>query len=187
MLTPTLLFLASGGEGFDPLDVNQGGNMLWTWIIFLVTLPFAWKVVLGPTTRALGERDDRAARAIEDAERASREAERTRSEVEVKLGEAQANAARMMSEARERAEVRERELLEEAKREGEALRERARTDIEAAKAQALQAIRDEVVELSLSAAGKVIQRTVDSADDRRLVNELVAASGSSRGSGGRRA
>jgi F-type H+-transporting ATPase subunit b len=186
MISPILTLIASS-DGFDPLDVNQGGNMLWTWIIFLVTLPFAWKVVLGPVARALEERDDRARRAIEESERASREAERSRAEVEVKLGEAQASAARLLSEARERAEVREREIVEDAKREGEALRERARADIETAKQQALQAIRDEVVELSLSAAGRVLERTVDSADDRRLVTELVSSAGATRGSGGRRA
>lgn len=184
MLSPILTLLAEGGKGFDPLDVNQGGNMLWTWIIFLVTLPFAWKVVLGPVTRALEERDDRVQRAIVDAENASRDAERSRAEVEVKLGEAQASAAHLLSEARERAEVREREIVEEAKREGETLRERARADIETAKDQALQAIRDEVVDISLSAAGKVLERTVDSADDRRLVTELVSSAGVGRPSGG---
>lgn len=177
MLSPILIVLA---DGFDPLDVNQGGALLWTWIIFLVTLPLAWKVVLGPVSRALLERDDRAQRAIEDSERASREAERSRAAVEVKLGEAQASAARLLSEARERAEVREREIVEDAKREGEALRARARADIETAKDQALQAIRDEVVEISLSAAGRVLERTVDSADDRRLVKELVSGAGASR-------
>jgi F-type H+-transporting ATPase subunit b len=180
----TILLLAEE-KGFNPLDPSQGGNMLWTWIIFLVVLPFAWKVVLGPVTRALEERDDRAARAIEQAERASQDAERARAEVEVKLGEAQASAARLLSDARERAEEREREIIGEAKRAAEALRDRARADIESARDQALQAIRDEVVELSLSAAGKVLERTVDTADDRRLAAGLVSAAASSPRGGGR--
>ncbi len=79
-----------------------------------------------------------------------------------------------MSEARERAEVREREMIEAAKKDAEALIERARADINTAKEQALGAIRDEVVEISLNAAGQVLGRTVDSEDDRRLVADLVA-------------
>jgi F-type H+-transporting ATPase subunit b len=138
---------------------------------------------MGPITRALEARDERAMEAITQAEKASREAEQARAEVEVKLGEAQAGAAKLMAEARERAEVREREMIEEARRTAESLRERARADIEAAKEQALSAIRDEVVELSLSAAGKVLERRVDAEDDRRLVEDLVArtAEGHARG------
>jgi F-type H+-transporting ATPase subunit b len=66
----TLLTVALA-EGFDPLDLSGGGNLLWTLVIFLVALPFMWKVVMGPVTRALEERDQTAARAIESAERAS--------------------------------------------------------------------------------------------------------------------
>ncbi len=173
------LFLAilsegGGGGGFNPLDLSGIGGMFWTWLIFLIALPFIWKIVMGPVTTALEERDGRAARAIESAENASREAEKARADVEVKLGEAQADAAKLLSEARERAEVREREMIEAAKKDAEALIERARADINTAKEQALGAIRDEVVEISLSAAGQELGRTVDSEDDRRLVSDLVA-------------
>ena len=171
-----LLFLSPGeGGGFDPLDLSQGGNMLWTWAIFLVTLPFAWKMVMGPITRALEERDERASEAIGAAERASQEAQEARAEVEVKLGEAQSAAAEMLSEARERAELREREIIDTAKKEADAMIERARTDIDAEKEKALLAIRDEVVDLAIGAAGKVLGRQADSEDDRRLVSDVIGA------------
>jgi len=170
-----LVLALSESGGFDPLSIDGGGGVLWTWIIFGISLPFIWKVVMGPITSALGERDAQALAAIESAERASHEAEKVRAEVEVKLGEAQAGAAKLLSEARERAEKREHEIIELAKKETDALRERARVDIETAKDQALVAIRDQVVELSLGAAGQVLKRRVDSEDDRRLVSELVGS------------
>lgn len=169
------LFLASGEGGFDPLNLSQGGNMLWTWVIFLVTLPFAWKLVMGPITHALEERDERASEAIGAAERASQEAQAARAEVEIKLGEAQSAAAEMLSEARERAETREREIIDTAKKEAEAMIDRARTDIEAEKEKALLAIRDEVVDLAIGAAGKVLGRQAGSEDDRRLVADVIGA------------
>lgn len=163
------------GSDYSPMDPAGFGGTLWTWIIFLAALPVIWIVVMGPVTRALSARDEQALAAIESAEKANKEAEKVRAEVEVKLGEAQASAAKMMSEARERAEKREHEVIEAAKKEAEALRVRATADIETAKEQALAAIREEVVDLSLSAAGQVIQRRVDAEDDRRLVSELVSA------------
>jgi len=173
-MTISLAFAAEAGGGFNPLDLTAAGSMLWTLIIFLVALPFMWKIVMGPITTALAERDDRAARAIHAAEKASHDAEKVRAEMELKLGDAKADAAKLMSEARERGETREREIVEQAKTDAEAMVERAKHDIETAKEQALSAIREEVVDISLSAAGQVLRRTVDSEDDRRLVSELVS-------------
>ena len=172
MLNILVVALSEGG-GYDPLDPGGLGGTLWTWIIFLLALPFIWIVVMAPIVRALLSRDEQALTAIESAERASQDAEKARAEVEIKLGEAQASAAQLLAEARERAEKREHEMIDLAKKEADGLRERARADIDTAKDQALAAIRDQVVELSLSAAGQVLGRRVDSEDDRRLVTELV--------------
>lgn len=160
---------------FNPMAAGGFGGFLWTVIIFVIALPFIWKIVMGPVTAGLVQRDEQAFAAIESAEKAAREAEKVRAEVEVKLGEAQASAAKLLSEARERAEKREHEIIDLAKKEAETLRERAKADIETAKDQALTSIRDEVVELSLAAAGQIIQRRVDAEDDRRLAAELVSA------------
>jgi F-type H+-transporting ATPase subunit b len=171
----SLLFLNPGEGGFNPLDVNGLGNAFWTWLIFIPSLFFAWKVVLGPITRALEERDERATEAIDAAEKASQEAQEARAEVEIKLGEAQTSAAELMSQARERAEGREREIIDTARKEADAMIERARTDIDAEKEKALLAIRDEVVDLALGAAGQVLGRKVDSDDDRRMAADVVGA------------
>ncbi len=51
---PMLLFLTNLTEasegGFNPLELTQLGNALWTWVIFLLALPIIWKVVMGPIT-----------------------------------------------------------------------------------------------------------------------------------------
>jgi len=171
-----LLFLtiSEGGGNFDPFDMAAGGNLLWTWVIFLAALPFIWKIVMGPVTSALEQRDEHAAHAIAAAEKASAEAERARADVEVALGEAQAGAAKLLAEARQRAEAREHEIVEAAKQEATGMVEAARNAIHAEQDKAISAIRNEVVELSLNAASKVLERNVGSEDDRRLVSELVS-------------
>ncbi|MEM7306928.1 MAG: F0F1 ATP synthase subunit B [Planctomycetota bacterium] len=174
MLNAAILPLAAEG-GFDPMDPTSFGGAIWTWIIFLVSLPFIWKVVMGPIANALTERDEHVARAIATAEKASAEAEAARAEVEVKLGEANADAARLLSEARERAEAREREMLDQAKQEAAAMVDSARSTIRAEQDKALATIRAEVVDLSLNAASKVLERNVASEDDRKLVGQLVGS------------
>ena len=168
------LFFAVAEGGFNPLDLNASGGTLWTIVIFLVALPFMWTQVFKKITAALTERDAQAADAIVAAQKASEEAEKSRAAVEVALGEAQAEAGKLLAQARERAEVRERDIVENAKKEAEAMIESARATIQAEQEKALSAIRGEVVELSLSAASQVLGRAVNSEDDRRLANELVS-------------
>ena len=167
-----LLSLAAGG-GFNPVDPSGGGGLMWTLIIFVLALFPVWKMVMGPVSAALEERDDQASRAIVQAEQASAEAEQARAEVEVKLGEARAEAARLLGEARDRASAREREIVDAANNEARAMVEAARRTIRAEQDKAIAAIRDEVVDLSLSAATKVIERNVGSEDDRNVVVGVV--------------
>jgi F-type H+-transporting ATPase subunit b len=167
--------LADESESFNPLDPSFLGVALWTWIIFLVALPFIWKIVMGPVTQSMEARDQRATQAVAAAEEAKRGAEKARSEVEARLTEAQAEAARMVEAARTRAEARERELIAEAGKESAAMLEAARAEIQNERNKAVAQIRKQVVDLSIAAAGQVLKRRVDASDDRRLVEELVAA------------
>lgn len=169
-----LCVLSQGGSKFDPLSLSAGGNALWTLVIFAVSIPLIWKVVMGPVTRALARRDETLVQSIAAAEKAGADAERARSQVEQRLVEAQAQASALLSQARERGEVREREIVEAAKKESVSLVEAARTAIRAEQDKAISSIRSEVVELSLAAASKVLERKVDADDDRRFVTELVS-------------
>ncbi len=179
-MLPTLAALAIEG-GFDPLHPLHGGGALWTWIIFLAALPFMWKFVFGPVTQALLKRDDEILAAQGRAESASANAEKALAEVEVKLGEARTEATKILAAARDRGEDREREIVDKAKGEATALLENASSQIRAEQDKALAAIRAEVVELSLGAAGKVLERNVGSEDDRRLIDSFVGSSVSDGG------
>ena len=167
-----LALVAEGG--FNPLDVSGSGGFIWTLVIFAVSLPLMWKVVFSKVAGSMSERDERASEAIVAAERASAEAEKARAAVEVALGEAQAESAKLLAQARERAKAREDDILENAKKEAKAMIEGAQQTIQAEQEKAISAIRAEVVELSLSAASQVLGRNVGSEDDRRLAQELVS-------------
>ena len=88
----SLPLLVAEGGGFDVFDPNGAGNFLWTLLIFALSFPLMWKMVFGPIVSALIERDAKASEAIHAAEAASEAAERSRAEVEVALGNANAEA-----------------------------------------------------------------------------------------------
>lgn len=173
LLLATLSPLSGGEGGFNPIDLAAGGNLFWTLAIFLVSLPLIWVVVMGPVTKALEERDAKTERAIAAAEKAGRDASEARAKLEVTLGEAQAAAAKLVAEARAKAEARGHEIVEAAKGEAAQLVDGARKAIRTEQDKAIAAIRNEVVDLSLRAASKVLDRNVGSEDDRKLVAQVV--------------
>lgn len=190
-MTPAIALLLAAPEegGFNPLDLSHGGGLFWTIVIFGVALVPIWKMVMGPITRALEARDERMATAIASAEKASHDAEASRAAIESKLSAAQVEAGKLVDAARARAEAVERSLKDDAAKQASALLERAKLEIQNEQDKALAAIRREVVDVTIQAASQVLQRKVDSNDDRRLVEELVTAAskpGQTSGSGGRR-
>jgi len=170
-MSHSIVLAVSGG--YNPLDLSGAGALFWTLLIFLLALPFMWKVVFGPISQALADRDGKANAAIVAAERAGEEAEAARAAVEVALGEARVEAQKLVNAAKERAEVRERDIVDNARKEADAMIASARSAIASEREKALSAIREEVVQLSLGAASKVLGRNVGSEDDRRMVGELV--------------
>jgi F-type H+-transporting ATPase subunit b len=174
----TLPLLIAEGAEFNVFDMNGAGNFIWTLVIFFAALPLMWKFVFGPISSALVERDAKASEAIHAAEAASEAAERSRAEVEIALGNANAEAKKIIAAATARAESRERDIVENAKKEAEAMVTSARNQIDAEREKAIAQIRSEVVDLSLKAATEVLGRTVGGDDDRRLVEDIVSASGS---------
>jgi len=179
-MTPSIaLLLSEGGGGFNPLDLSGAGGYFWTLVIFLAALVPIWTLVMGPVTRGLIARDAQAADAIASAEKASREAVSAKNEVESRLREAELEATKLIDAARARAETVERQLKDQAAKDAAAMLERAKSEIRGEQDRAISAIRREVVDLSLHAAGQVLHRKVDAQDDRRLVEELV--SGASKG------
>ncbi len=176
MFLPIAL-LSSEGAGFNPIDFSGLSGLLWTVIIFVGALAPIWIMVMGPISRALLARDEEASRAIAIAEKASSEAEAARAEVEVRLGEARSEAAKLVSAAKGRAEEREREIVEAAKTEAANMLDTAREAIRAEQDKAVSAIRQEVVDLTFTAAEQVLGRSVDETDNRRIVGELVSSTG----------
>jgi F-type H+-transporting ATPase subunit b len=168
-----LILLSEGEGGFNPLDLHLGGAAFWTWVIFLVALPFMWKVVFGPITKALIARDRKAEDAIARAEEARVGAERARSETEAELARARAETVALVKEARDRAERQGRELIDSARAEAQRSLEKARNEIQAEKSRALSEIRDEVVNLSIQAASRILKRDVDDDTHRSFVKDLL--------------
>lgn len=164
---------AAGGQT-SPFFNLDPGVMIWTLVIFLglvlVLGKFAWRPILG----ALEARERRIQAVLDAAAHDRAEAERVLEEHRKQLAQAREQAQQLLVEGRETAEGVRQEILETARRQHEELLERARDDIRREQEAAIEQLRREAVDLSLAAASKLVEKRLDAAEDRRLVEEYLA-------------
>jgi F-type H+-transporting ATPase subunit b len=176
LLTAAPLYAQEHEEAAGPLDVNLG-LLIWTLLIFgivvAVLYKFAWPNILG----AVEKREAHIRELLEGAERDRAEAAALAAENRRVIEETRARTHDAINEARGQAEAMRAEVMEAARREQQELLERARRDIAAEREVALDSVRRDAVELSIRAAEKLVRRSLDAEDNRRLVREFLGQVG----------
>jgi F-type H+-transporting ATPase subunit b len=170
MLAAVQMPVASSGSFLITPNV---GLMIWTLLLFGLSLWILWKLAFPRISEALDRRQHAIEDSIDHAERVRHEADELLAEYRERLREARDQAQEIIDRARKSAEARERETLEDAQQRREQLMEQTRRDIEAETRRAIQEIRHEVADLTVLATEKVTRKVLDQADQRRLVDEAL--------------
>jgi F-type H+-transporting ATPase subunit b len=168
----TATVVAAGDSG-NFLVRPSIGLMIWTLIAFLATLYILRRYAFPFIQDALDKRQKAIEAAIEESEQARAEAAKLLEEYRTRLREARTQSEEIVLRARKAAEEHERETIETAKQNREEMLEQTRRDIEAETRRAIQEIRNEVADLTVLATEKVTRKTLDEADQRRLVEEAL--------------
>ncbi len=158
------------GGGLLSIDF---GLAIWILITFLIFLGLLWKFAWGPITNALEKREQNIKESLEAAEKAMKRAEKISRENEEALKEAEQKAQQIRKEAIEEAEMLRKERIEQAKEEADKMLERARDTIEQEKQQALNELRDEVAELAIQSASRIIDAELDEEKNTKLVDDYI--------------
>jgi F-type H+-transporting ATPase subunit b len=141
-------------------------------ILLVVLRIVAW----GPLMKMLDERRDRIADSLSAADQAKaqvaeserhvqEQVEASRREAQQLIGQAQEIAARIQADARTQAQA-----------DAEATLVRARNEIQLERDTAIADLRKEFADLTISAAEKVINQSLDRGQHRRLIEEALADS-----------
>jgi F-type H+-transporting ATPase subunit b len=150
------------------------GLAIWLGIAFLLLMFLLGKFAWGPITSALDEREQTIEESITRAEAALAEAKQLQSDNEAARREAEGQAQRILADARDEA-ARQRDAAKaELATELAEQRERAAADIDRQKQQALGELRAEVAALAVTAAEKILQKEIDAAEQRGLVDQFIA-------------
>jgi F-type H+-transporting ATPase subunit b len=171
MIAASTIPLASSGSFLISPNV---GLMVWTIVVFLISL-FVLRRRVFPL---IGEALDRRAKTIEgDIDAAAElraDADKILAEYRERLKEARAQSEEILQRARQTADSHEHEARDRGQEILAEAAKRAEREIEAATKRALDDIRREVADLTVLATEKVTKKTLNDADQRRLVEEALS-------------
>src|SRR3954469_2651137 len=168
------VIVAAADSGGSFLVSPNIGLMIWTLVVFGLSMFLLYKLAFPRIAEALDRRQKAIEESIDAAEHTRAEAEQILAEYRERLAEARGQADEIVSRARKTGEAAENEILADARSKREEMMDQTRRDIEAETRRAIQAIRAEVADLTVLATEKVARKSLTGEDQKRLVDEALA-------------
>ena len=166
-----------GGEQIPPTDY---GLQIWTLVAFVVLLALLVKFAFKPIAVALDRRGAAIKASLDEAEKQRADAKKLMEDYQKQVAQARAEAGKIIEEARVLSEKVRKELVDKANAESGALVQRAQEEIVRQKEKGIQELKDTVANLSVQIASRVIEKEVNEATHRQLVDKLITDLGNVR-------
>ena len=169
------VFLGIGALGFNlPALIAQLINFTLLLVIFRLLLYKPLLKVLDDRKKRIEEgleASDEAKRRLAETEQdVAKELDKARQEGQAQIAQAQQISARIQEAARQQARAEAGQLLE-----------RARSEIQLERDSAIAVLRHEFADLTITAAERVIKRSLDKDTHRELIQEVLAEAASADG------
>jgi F-type H+-transporting ATPase subunit b len=153
--------------------LTLNGTLIAELLIFLVMLGVLYRFAWGPLLRILNERRDRIQQGVEATERAKRELEAAERERQAKLEEARREAQAMLDRIAKQGEDLRKELEAKARERADAMIAKARAEIQQEREKAVEDLREQVADLAVMAAGRIIGESLDLKKHRELIERTI--------------
>lgn len=158
----------------DNLLTLEPGMLVWTFVTFalllLVLKKLAWKPLLG----ALENREIKIREDLQKAEKARIDAELLLTEHRQLIERSEVEARKILDEAKDTAESLKQGIMDSANEQARQMTIQAKAEIQREKDTALSQLREEVADLAIRAAGKILGEELDADKHRKLVNDFIA-------------
>jgi len=173
MLFPLMAFAAEAEHGDGgPLQIDLG-LQVWVVLTFVVMMGLLAKLAFKPIAEALEKRGSTIKAQLDEAEKSRADAKKLMEDYQQQLAQARSEAGKIIDEARVLSEKVRKELVDKANAEAGALVQRAQEEIVRQKEKGVQELKDTVANLSVQIASRVIEREVNEATHRQLVDGLI--------------
>lgn len=142
-------------------------------ITFAILVWFVGKYLWGPLTQVMNDRKKKIADGLAAAERGvhSQELAKQKALEQIKKGKEQ--ATEILAQAQKRSAEIIEESKNEAKSEGERILDAANTEIEQEMNRAKEVLRGQVVDISVAAASKILNKEIDAKVHGDLLKDII--------------
>ena len=149
----------------------------WTLIAQLlnlfITVLVMKKFLFKPIREVLQKRKAMADAEIADATKAKEEAESLKNEYEASMKTARDKANEIVATAQKAATQQSEEIIKEANAQAISIKSKAERDIEQERRKAVNEIKDEIGDMAMEIAGKVIERELKASDHEKLIDDFI--------------
>ncbi|MCR5440145.1 MAG: F0F1 ATP synthase subunit B [Selenomonas sp.] len=142
-------------------------------INFVILVVLLRAVAYKPVVNMLKAREDRIKESLDKADADAAEADKLLADYKKKLAAANIKAEDIIRNAEKRASEEREAARAETKREIEQMKKAAEAEIQRDRERAVAQLRGEVVALSMAAAGKIISKNIDKAENEQLITDFV--------------
>jgi len=150
------------------------GLMIWTIISFLILVVLLRVLAWGPLLASIDAREKGLREERERAEKAREESEKIQQDLEKRMAGATEEAKGLVAQASKDAEALRQKLKGEAEDEAKGLIDKARVQLNDEKNKLVGELREEVVSLSVSAAERLMKKSVDETVQKTVLDDFFS-------------
>ncbi len=143
-------------------------------IAFAIFVAFCMKFVWPPLMKAIEDRQSKIADGLNAAEKAKADLADAQAQVKQEIDAAKAQAAQLIEQANRRAAQLVEEARTQATAEGERIRQQAKEAVDTEINAAREALRQQVAELAVAGAEKILSQQVDAQAHDAMLKQLAA-------------
>ena len=149
------------------------GNAIWYLVIFAILMLLVKHYAWGPVSDMMEKRRQKIIDDLDSAASDRKKAETLANEREAALKDSRQEATKILSDAKENAKKTSSEIVANANTDAASIRKKAEEDAKKAKTEALDAARDQVADISVAIAEKIIAKNLSAEDQKDLVNQFI--------------
>jgi F-type H+-transporting ATPase subunit b len=138
-------------------------------IVFIILYFFALK----PLMRVMQDRTKKIEKSIDDAKKIEEKLTSSEEDYNKKMALAKKEANTIINKAGEQAEAKKKEIIKKAREEVGQIINKEKIEMQAEKARTLKEIKSEVADLVVASVEKVLEKKVDSKEDKKLIEKIT--------------
>jgi len=149
------------------------GDSLFVLVVFIILVALVGKFAFGPVSKMMQNRSDKITNDLDNAAQSREDAAQLAAQRATELKSSKSEAVEIVNTAKQNGEKQREGMVTLAQEEVQTLKQNAKKDIEQSRVDALNSARDDVAQLSIEIASKLIKKELSVTDQKSLINSYI--------------